>query len=70
MEEDLEIKLRNRKREPVSILVKENLYRWVNWEITKKSHEFEKQDSRTIHFNVPLKPDEELTLTYTVRYTW
>jgi hypothetical protein len=70
MEEDIEVKLRNRKREPASILVKENLYRWVNWEITKKSHEFEKQDSRTIHFNVPLQPDEEATLTYTVRYTW
>lgn len=70
MEEDIEVKLRNRKREPATILVKENLYRWVNWEITKKSHEFEKQDSRTIHFNIPLQPDEEATVTYTVRYTW
>ena len=70
MEEDIEIKLRNRKREPVTIVVKENLYRWVNWEITRKSHEFEKQDSRTVHFNVSAKPDEEVTVTYTVRYTW
>lgn len=70
MEEDIEIKLRNRKREPVKIIVKENLYRWVNWELTKKSHEFEKQDARTIHFPVSVQPDEEAVVTYTVKYTW
>lgn len=70
MEEDIEIKLRNRKREPVEILVKENLYRWVNWEIIEASHEFEKQDARTIHFPIEVGPDEEATVTYTVRYTW
>ena len=70
MEEDIEIKLRNRKREPATIIVKENLYRWVNWEILKKSHDFEKPDARTIHFPVALEPDEEATVTYTVRYAW
>jgi hypothetical protein len=70
MEEDIEIKLRNRKREPATIVVKENLYRWVNWELTKQSHESEKQDARTVHFTIPLQPDEEATVTYTVRYTW
>jgi hypothetical protein len=32
--------------------------------------EFEKTDAQTIEFVVPLKPDEEKTLTYTARYTW
>ena len=70
IEEDVEIKLRNRKKEAVEIIVKENLFRWVNWEIIKKSQDFEKQDSRTIHFPVKVAPDEEKTVTYTVRYTW
>ena len=70
VQEEVEIKLRNRKREPVTVLVKENLYRWINWEITARSHEFEKQDARTVHFPVTLEPDEEVILTYTVRYTW
>ena len=70
IEEDIEIKLRNRKKEPVEIIVKENLFRWVNWEIIRKSQDFEKQDSRTIHFPVKVQPDEEATVTYTVRYTW
>jgi hypothetical protein len=70
MTEQIEIKLRNRKREPVTIIVKENLYRWLNWEITQKSHEFQKQDARTVHFPVSVQPDQEVTLSYTVRYTW
>lgn len=70
MEETIEIKLRNHKTEPVKVLAKENLYRWVNWEIKQKSHDFEKIDARTIHFPVTLKPDEEAVITYTVRYTW
>ena len=70
IEEDIEIKLRNRKAEPVEIIVKENLYRWINWEVVEKSHDFEKQDARTIHFPVTVAPDEEVTVTYTVRYTW
>ncbi len=43
MSEDIEIKLRNAKREPVEVQVKEVLYRWVNWEITSKSHAFRKE---------------------------
>ena len=70
IEEDIEIKLRNRKKEPVQILVKENLFRWVNWEIIKKTQDFERVDSRTVHFPVTVQPDEEATVTYTVRYTW
>ncbi len=70
MEEDIEVKLRNRKAEPVQVIVKENLYRWVNWEITRRNHDFEKQDARTVHFTVDAQPDEEATVSYTVRYTW
>ena len=45
-----EIKLRNHKDQPVDVLVKENLYRWSNWKILTKTHEFTKEDARTIHF--------------------
>lgn len=71
MDESFEIKLRNRKKDtPVNIRVIEHLYRWNNWEITAKSDDFEKKDSQTIEFNVPVKPDEERTITYTVHYSW
>jgi hypothetical protein len=70
IDETFEIKLRNRKKEPVEIRVVEHLYRWSNWNITAKSDEFVKKDSQTIEFRVPVKPDEEKTVTYTVHYSW
>jgi hypothetical protein len=71
MDESFEIKLRNRKKDmPVEIRVVEHLYRWSNWEITAKSDDFVKKDSQTIEFRVPVKPDEERTVNYTVHYSW
>ena len=70
LDETFEIKLRNRKKEPVEICVVEHLYRWNNWEITAKSDDFKKTDSQTIEFRVPVKPDEERVVAYTVHYSW
>lgn len=70
MTEEIEVKIRNRKDEPVRVIVKENLYRWVNWRITATTHPFEKQDARTIHIPVTVAPDKEAVIRYTVRYTW
>jgi len=70
MGEDIEIKLRNQKKEPVTVIVKENLYRWVNWQITSKSHDFDKQDARTVHFPLKIAAGGEVTLRYNVQYTW
>lgn len=70
MTESIKISLRNRKDVVQRVLVKENLYRWTSWEITKNSNEFEKVDSRTIHFDVSVPPDGEKVVTYTVQYKW
>jgi hypothetical protein len=70
IDETFEIKLRNRKKEPVEIRVVEHLYRWSNWSITAKSADYLKKDSQTIEFRVPVKPDEEKILTYSVHYSW
>lgn len=71
LEEDIEVRVRNQKPdEAASVIVKENLYRWSNWSITKKSQEFSKEDSRTIHFALKLAPKAEGVVRYTVRYTW
>lgn len=68
--ESFEIKLRNHKKEAVHVIVKENLYRWNNWEITASSDKWEKQDFRTIHIPVDVPADGEKTVTYSVKYTW
>jgi len=70
MDETIEIKLRNHKQEPVKVIVKENLYRWTNWNITQSSQEYKKIDARTIHFPVTVEKDGEVTIQYTVHYSW
>src|ERR1019366_5212600 len=71
IDESFEIKLRNRKKtDAVEIRVVEHLYRWSNWNITAKSDDFVKKDAQTIEFRIPVKPDEEKTVTYTVHYSW
>jgi len=71
MDETFEIKLRNRKlTDTVEIRVVEHLYRWSNWSVTAKTDAFTKKDAQTIEFRIPVKPDEEKTVTYTVHYSW
>ena len=65
-----EIKVRNRKKEPVEIRVLERATHGGNWTLTAQSQPHEKKDATTLEFRVPLKPDEEKTVTYTIRYTW
>ncbi len=66
----VEIKVRNRKKEPVEIRVLERATRGGNWTLTAQSQPHDKKDATTFEFRVPLQPDEEKTVTYTIRYTW
>ena len=70
IDETVEIKVRNHKAAPVKVIVKETMYRWTNWSITESTHKYEKTDSRTIQFPVDVAKDGEVTITYTVHYSW
>lgn len=70
MDEEFEIKVRNRKTEPVEVRVAERLYRWVNWQIIDMSHQFEKTDAQSIEFRVTVPADGETVVKYRVRYDW
>jgi hypothetical protein len=70
MEEEIEVKLRNHKDQAVDVVVRESLYRWSNWRVVTRTHEFEKQDARTLHFPVRVAADGETVVRYRVRYTW
>jgi hypothetical protein len=70
MTEEIEVKVRNRKNEPVTVIVKENLYRWASWSITQKTQDYEKQDAGTVNFPVRIKAGGEAVVRYTVQYTW
>jgi hypothetical protein len=70
MEEEIEIKLRNHKEQPVEVLVKESLYRGATWKILSQSQEFATDDAHNIHFPVTVAKDAESVVRYRVRYTW
>lgn len=70
MVEDFEIRVRNRKTQPVRVLVRETLYRWSTWRIATATHAHEKRDARNVEFPVDVPADGETVLRYSVRYTW
>lgn len=70
IDESFEIRVRNRKTAPVRVLVQERLFRWAGWTIVESSHPYEKQDARTVHFPIDVPADEEVVVTYSVRYEW
>src|SRR5688572_2695074 len=71
MEEDIEVRVRNQKPDDAAaVVVKENLYRWSTWNVLRKTHDFTKEDARTIQFALRLAPKSEAVVRYTVRYTW
>lgn len=69
-DETFEIKVRNHKKEPATVRVVEHMYRWIQWDLTSKSMEFNKTDARTIEFRPTVPPGGEATIIYTVHYSW
>ncbi len=70
VKETIEITVKNRSKEPKEIVVREHLWRWLEWKIENASMEFEKKDAQKIEFTVNLAPDEEKKVTYTAHYSW
>lgn len=65
-EEDYEVSLRNHKDEAVVIRVVD--HPWGFWKIMASSHEYEKVEANRIEFEIPVEPDGETVVTYTIRY--
>ena len=66
----VEIALRNnKKKENVTIIVEERLF-YRYWEIEDSNLPFTKKDAFNIEFEVPIKPDSETKVLYTVLHRW
>src|SRR6266699_2152273 len=63
MEESFEIRVRNHKKEPVSVRVVEHLYRCTNWKLIEQSHESRKGDSQIAEFPVTIAADGEQVIS-------
>ncbi len=64
-EQDIEVKLRNRKNEAVTVVVVE--HSWGDWSVTKSSLPLRKVNANQFEFDVAAEPDKEVVLTYTIR---
>ena len=67
-EYQIEIKLRNRKSNAVTIVVEEPVA--GDHEVTQKSHAFTRKDAGTLQFDMAVGGGKEVVLTYTVRVRW
>jgi hypothetical protein len=61
----VEIKLRNRKKSEVTIVVEESI--GGDWEVLQKTHEFTRKDANTLQFKIPVAAGKETVLGYTAR---
>ena len=68
--ESFEIRVRNHKDSAAEIVVLENLYRAANWKIENATHEYEKESSNRIRFDLSVPSEGEAVLNYTVHYDW
>jgi hypothetical protein len=70
VEETIEVKVRNHKKEAAEVLVYEHPWRWSQWEIITSNTTWDKVDQTTLRFPVKLAKDEEKVVRYTIRYSW
>lgn len=69
-DEEIEIKIRNQKKQPVKVKIVESMYRATGWKITNSSDEYTKDNSHQVNFVVDVAPEKEKVVTYKVHYTW
>jgi hypothetical protein len=70
MEETIEVVLRNHKGSEIEVLVKETMFRWANNDILESNQTYERQDARTVNFQVLVPANGETIVRYRVRYSW
>jgi hypothetical protein len=70
MTESISVTLKNAKTSPAVVRVTERLARWTDWEMVSSSVPFDKRNSQTVSFDVPIPAGGETKLRYTVRYRW
>ena len=68
--ESYEVSIRNRKKEPAQVIVRESLYRDKTATLTESSQKPSAKTARAVEFLVDLAAGEEKKVTYTVKYTW
>ena len=70
LQETIQITLRNRKDEAITVRVNERLFRALDATILEASEDYVMIDANTAQFLIPVEVDAEAVFTYTVEYVW
>lgn len=70
LSESFALRLSNAGAGARSVVVREHLYRWTQWNLTQASAKFEKKSADTVEFKLDVPANGEATVTYTVQYQW
>jgi hypothetical protein len=70
LDESFAIRLVNRSAHAQTVIVREHLYRWTQWNIVQSSTKFDKRNADTVEFKLEAPADGEAKLTYAVQYQW
>jgi len=70
MTESHKITLTNRGDAARTVTVREHPNRWREWRVTSSSIKPSKQTPQLLEFHVPVPANGDVTLTYSVKYTW
>ncbi len=68
--ESFALRISNASDSAKSVVVREHLYRWTQWNITQASTKYEKKNADTVEFKLDVPANGEATVTYAVQYQW
>lgn len=70
LKEKFEVVLENKSKDTVEVVLREYMYRWVNWKMEAEDLAGTKAANQTQEYRVKLGPSSKKTFTYTVVYSW
>lgn len=68
--ESFAIRLTNGGATAQTVVAREHLYRWSQWNISASSIKYDKRSSDTVDFKIDVPAKGNATVTYTVQYQW
>lgn len=70
LREDVELTVTNDGAAAADVVVREAMYRWHTWKLTRESVKGTRADERVQEWRVRLGKGESKTISYTVQYSW
>jgi len=70
LREKIEVKVENKSKAPLEVVVREYMYRWMAWKMEAEDEKGSKAAPQTQEYRVKVPASGKKTLTYTVVYSW